>query len=137
MQRLCLLLLFVSTHISGKRFDEVGFEKGITRNRDTFFNYQMILKRNDYFCENYYSLKQILPFRDGATFRLGVYFMKIAAIDIGSNAARMQISSVLTNKKTISFKKVEYVRFALRSIQAKFLQEVKPESRNYCKLINF
>ena len=41
-------------------------------------------------------------------------FMKIAAIDIGSNAARMQISSVLTNKNTISFKKVEYVRFALR-----------------------
>ena len=40
--------------------------------------------------------------------------MKIAAIDIGSNAARMQISSVLTNKNTISFKKVEYVRFALR-----------------------
>ncbi|WP_435353532.1 Ppx/GppA phosphatase family protein [Emticicia sp. SJ17W-69] len=40
--------------------------------------------------------------------------MKIAAIDIGSNAARMQISSVLTNKKSISFKKVEYVRFALR-----------------------
>jgi exopolyphosphatase / guanosine-5'-triphosphate,3'-diphosphate pyrophosphatase len=41
-------------------------------------------------------------------------FMKIAAIDIGSNAARMQISSVLTNKNKISFKKVEYVRFALR-----------------------
>jgi len=40
--------------------------------------------------------------------------MKIAAIDIGSNAARMQISSVLTNKDKISFKKVEYVRFALR-----------------------
>jgi exopolyphosphatase/guanosine-5'-triphosphate,3'-diphosphate pyrophosphatase len=40
--------------------------------------------------------------------------MKIAAIDIGSNAARMQISSVLTNKNKISFKKVEYVRFALR-----------------------
>ena len=40
--------------------------------------------------------------------------MKIAAIDIGSNAARMQISSVLTNKGAISFKKVEYVRFALR-----------------------
>ena len=31
--------------------------------------------------------------------------MKIAAIDIGSNAARMQISSVLTNKNKISFKK--------------------------------
>ena len=40
--------------------------------------------------------------------------MKIAAIDIGSNAARMQISSVLTDKKKISIKKVEYVRFALR-----------------------
>ncbi|MBA4851040.1 Ppx/GppA phosphatase family protein [Emticicia sp. BO119] len=40
--------------------------------------------------------------------------MKIAAIDIGSNAARMQISSVLHDKNKISFKKVEYVRFALR-----------------------
>lgn len=40
--------------------------------------------------------------------------MKIAAIDIGSNAARMQISSVLTDDKKIIFKKVEYVRFALR-----------------------
>ncbi|MFN3589849.1 MAG: Ppx/GppA phosphatase family protein [Spirosomataceae bacterium] len=40
--------------------------------------------------------------------------MKIAAIDIGSNAARMQISSVLTDEGKISFKKVEYVRYALR-----------------------
>ncbi|MFD2519657.1 Ppx/GppA phosphatase family protein [Emticicia soli] len=40
--------------------------------------------------------------------------MKIAAIDIGSNAARMQISSVLHDQKKINFKKVEYVRFALR-----------------------
>ncbi len=40
--------------------------------------------------------------------------MKIAAIDIGSNAARMQISSVLDDQGRISFKKVEYVRFALR-----------------------
>ncbi|MFN8428673.1 MAG: phosphatase [Spirosomataceae bacterium] len=40
--------------------------------------------------------------------------MKIAAIDIGSNAARMQISSVLNDEGRISFKKVEYVRFALR-----------------------
>lgn len=40
--------------------------------------------------------------------------MKIAAIDIGSNAARMQISSVLHDHKKINFKKVEYVRFALR-----------------------
>ncbi len=40
--------------------------------------------------------------------------MKFAAIDIGSNAARMQISSVLRHAESISFKKVEYVRFPLR-----------------------
>jgi exopolyphosphatase / guanosine-5'-triphosphate,3'-diphosphate pyrophosphatase len=40
--------------------------------------------------------------------------MKIAAIDIGSNAARMQISSVLEDEGKISFKKVEYIRFPLR-----------------------
>lgn len=40
--------------------------------------------------------------------------MKIAAIDIGSNAARLQISSVLTDNGVVSFKKVEYVRFPLR-----------------------
>ncbi|PKQ69752.1 Ppx/GppA phosphatase family protein [Raineya orbicola] len=40
--------------------------------------------------------------------------MKFAAIDIGSNAARMQISSVLYHAESISFKKVEYVRFPLR-----------------------
>ena len=40
--------------------------------------------------------------------------MKLAAIDIGSNAARLQISSVLDNDNQIFFKKVEYVRFPLR-----------------------
>lgn len=40
--------------------------------------------------------------------------MKIAAIDIGSNAARLQISSVLYDGGFTSFKKVEYVRFPLR-----------------------
>ncbi|AEI50154.1 Ppx/GppA phosphatase family protein [Runella slithyformis] len=40
--------------------------------------------------------------------------MKIAAIDIGSNAARLQISSVLHDVGYTSFKKVEYVRFPLR-----------------------
>lgn len=40
--------------------------------------------------------------------------MKFAAIDIGSNAARLQISSVLENEGLISFKRIEYVRFALR-----------------------
>ncbi|GAA4408742.1 rod shape-determining protein [Nibrella viscosa] len=40
--------------------------------------------------------------------------MKIAAIDIGSNAARLQISTVLHNADAVSFKRVEYVRFPLR-----------------------
>ncbi|MFN8344079.1 MAG: phosphatase [Spirosomataceae bacterium] len=40
--------------------------------------------------------------------------MKIAAIDIGSNAARLQISSVLHDGGSTGFKKVEYVRFPLR-----------------------
>ena len=40
--------------------------------------------------------------------------MKLAAIDIGSNAARLQISTVLHNDDTVSFKRVEYVRFPLR-----------------------
>ncbi|PQA59441.1 Ppx/GppA phosphatase family protein [Siphonobacter curvatus] len=40
--------------------------------------------------------------------------MKLAAIDIGSNAARLQISKVLDNEGVLTFKKVEYVRFPLR-----------------------
>ncbi len=40
--------------------------------------------------------------------------MKLAAIDIGSNAIRFQISSVLDNGPRILFKKLEYVRFPLR-----------------------
>jgi exopolyphosphatase / guanosine-5'-triphosphate,3'-diphosphate pyrophosphatase len=40
--------------------------------------------------------------------------LKIAAIDIGSNAIRFQISSVLDNGQHVLFKKMEYVRFPLR-----------------------
>jgi exopolyphosphatase/guanosine-5'-triphosphate,3'-diphosphate pyrophosphatase len=40
--------------------------------------------------------------------------LKLAAIDIGSNAARLQISTVLHNDNLVSFKRVEYVRFPLR-----------------------
>ena len=55
--------------------------------------------------------------------------MKLAAIDIGSNAARMQISKVLENDGQISFKKVEYVRFALRLGHDVFNDgEISPES---------
>ncbi len=40
--------------------------------------------------------------------------MKIAAVDIGSNAARFQIDHVLHNNEKPFFKKVEYLRFPLR-----------------------
>lgn len=40
--------------------------------------------------------------------------MKLAAVDIGSNAIRFQVSSVLDSGPRIIFKKMEYVRFPLR-----------------------
>jgi len=40
--------------------------------------------------------------------------MKFAAIDIGSNAIRLQITRVLEYESVITFKKLEYVRFPLR-----------------------
>jgi len=40
--------------------------------------------------------------------------LKLAAIDIGSNAIRLQISTVLEREKKVLFKKLEYVRFPLR-----------------------
>ncbi len=40
--------------------------------------------------------------------------MKLAAIDIGSNAIRFQVSSVLETDEQVLFKKMEYVRFPLR-----------------------
>ncbi|RIV27111.1 phosphatase [Fibrisoma montanum] len=55
--------------------------------------------------------------------------MKLAAIDIGSNAARLQISTVLLNDDVISFKRVEYVRFPLRLGHDVFsFGELTPES---------
>jgi exopolyphosphatase / guanosine-5'-triphosphate,3'-diphosphate pyrophosphatase len=40
--------------------------------------------------------------------------LKLAAVDIGSNAIRFQISTVLDNGPKVIFKKLEYVRFPLR-----------------------
>ncbi len=40
--------------------------------------------------------------------------MKLAAIDIGSNAIRFQVSTALDNSAAMMFKKLEYVRFPLR-----------------------
>jgi exopolyphosphatase/guanosine-5'-triphosphate,3'-diphosphate pyrophosphatase len=55
--------------------------------------------------------------------------VKLAAIDIGSNAARLQISTVLHNDNLVSFKRVEYVRFPLRLGHDVFnFGELTPES---------
>lgn len=43
-----------------------------------------------------------------------LYRLKLAAIDIGSNAIRLQISTILDKGTRILFKKLEYVRFPLR-----------------------
>ena len=40
--------------------------------------------------------------------------LKLAAVDIGSNAIRLQVSTILEHDKKILFKKLEYVRFPLR-----------------------
>lgn len=40
--------------------------------------------------------------------------LKFAAIDIGSNAIRFQVSSALDDGKRVFFKKLEYVRYPLR-----------------------
>lgn len=40
--------------------------------------------------------------------------MKLAAVDIGSNAIRLQITHVTHHQEQINFKKLEYVRFPLR-----------------------
>ncbi|MFT6867930.1 MAG: exopolyphosphatase/guanosine-5'-triphosphate,3'-diphosphate pyrophosphatase [Cyclobacteriaceae bacterium] len=40
--------------------------------------------------------------------------MKFAAIDIGSNAIRLQLTKVLEFENRITFKKLEYIRFPLR-----------------------
>ncbi|MCR9251961.1 MAG: phosphatase [bacterium] len=53
--------------------------------------------------------------------------MKLAAVDIGSNAIRMQITNVIEFEGVITFKKLEYVRFPIRLGQDVFnLGEIGP-----------
>ena len=55
--------------------------------------------------------------------------MKIAAIDIGSNAIRFQVTSILEYQSKYEFKKIEYVRFPLRLGHDVFSTgEISPES---------
>lgn len=71
--------------------------------------------------------------------------MKLAAIDIGSNAIRFQISSVLENGPKVIFKKLEYIRFPLRlghdvfatgKISAKSMEKFKKLMTAYKLLID-
>lgn len=56
--------------------------------------------------------------------------MKLAAVDIGSNAIRLQITNVSFYQGTHTFKKIEYLRFPLRLGKDVFLhQEICPENR--------
>lgn len=69
--------------------------------------------------------------------------MKLAAIDIGSNAIRFQVSSVLNGDRVI-FKKMEYIRFPLRlghdvfstgKISEKSVEKFKKLMRTYKLLL--
>lgn len=49
--------------------------------------------------------------------------MKLAAVDIGSNAIRLQVTNVTYYQEKATFKKVEYVRFPLRLGKDVFLHQ--------------
>lgn len=63
--------------------------------------------------------------------------MKIAAIDIGSNAIRFQVSSILDYEGVVTFKKLEYVRFPLRLGQDVFTEKKisEPTAQKFFKLM--
>lgn len=63
--------------------------------------------------------------------------MKLAAIDIGSNAIRLQVTTTIHTKGQLNFKKLEYVRFPLRLGQDVFnTGAISPEKyRNFKKLM--
>jgi len=70
--------------------------------------------------------------------------MKLAAVDIGSNAIRFQVSTVLDSGPRVLFKKLEYVRFPLRlghdvfstgRISEKSIEKFKKLMRTYKLLL--
>jgi len=64
--------------------------------------------------------------------------MKLAAIDIGSNAIRLQIVNVFKEGKLISFKKLEFLRFPLRLGQDVFTKKkISPKTiEKFSKLMH-
>ena len=63
--------------------------------------------------------------------------MRLAVIDIGSNAIRLQIVNVYEEKDLVSFKKLEYMRFPLRLGHDVFKKGkiTKPTSDKFMKLM--
>lgn len=58
-------------------------------------------------------------------------YLHFGAIDVGSNAARMQISRVLVEEGKVKYKKVEYVRYPLRLGKDVFtIGEIGPEKKD-------
>ncbi len=55
--------------------------------------------------------------------------INLAAIDIGSNGARLLINRVLTNNNEVSFKNIEYVRFPLRLGEEVFEKQYISDSK--------
>jgi len=56
--------------------------------------------------------------------------VKLAAVDIGSNAIRLQITNVFFYQGNYTFKKIEYLRFPLRLGKDVFMhQEISPANR--------
>lgn len=64
--------------------------------------------------------------------------MKLAVVDIGSNAIRLQITNVISYNDKITFKKVEYVRFPLRLGQDVFgSKQISPRNEEkFLKLMH-
>lgn len=62
--------------------------------------------------------------------------MKLASIDIGSNAVRCQISNVLDHKNRTIFKKIEYIRYPMRFGEDVFNSGVISEKKK-TKFIKF
>lgn len=64
--------------------------------------------------------------------------MKLAAIDIGSNAIRFQLTNVLEYDNQVNFKKMEYIRFPLRLGHDTFtINKISPESEaRFIKLMH-
>ncbi len=64
--------------------------------------------------------------------------MKLAAIDIGSNAIRFQVTNVMTYEGQNYFKRLEYVRFPLRLGQDVFQHKLigKDQEDKFIRLMN-